>query len=143
MRLIRQLKNEVETIKDAATCHDVVAFYGVTFKEGDCYICMELMSTSLEKVYKAVHHMGERFNEDVLGIIGVTVLDALNCLKKLKGIMHRDVKPSNILLSLDGIVKLCDFGISGYLENSIARTRDVGCRPYMAVSIFSQTFLIN
>uniref|UniRef100_A0AC34Q692 Protein kinase domain-containing protein n=1 Tax=Panagrolaimus sp. JU765 TaxID=591449 RepID=A0AC34Q692_9BILA len=132
MRLIKQLKHEVETIRDAATCEEVVSFYGVTFKEGDCYICMELMSTSLEKVYKAVWKMGEKFNEDVLGIVGVTVLNALNCLKKLKGIMHRDVKPSNILLSLKGAVKLCDFGISGYLENSIARTKDVGCRPYMA-----------
>ena len=133
MRLIRQLKNEVETIKDAATCEEVVAFYGVTFCQGDCYICMELMSTSLEKVYKIVRKMGEKFNEDVLGIVGVVVLNALNCLKKLKGIMHRDVKPSNILLSLNGDVKLCDFGISGYLENSIAKTKDVGCRPYMAV----------
>ncbi|KAE9552474.1 hypothetical protein FO519_004326 [Halicephalobus sp. NKZ332] len=132
MRLIRQLKNEVETIKDAATCEEVVSFYGVTFCQGDCYICMELMSTSLEKVYKIVRRMGGKFNEDVLGIVGVVILNALNCLKKLKGIMHRDVKPSNILLSLNGAVKLCDFGISGYLENSIAKTKDVGCRPYMA-----------
>jgi tRNA A-37 threonylcarbamoyl transferase component Bud32 len=133
-RLIKQLQNEVQTIRDAATCKEVVSFYGVTFKEGDCMICMELMDISLERMYKTVRRMGSKFSEDVLGIVGVTVLQALNCLKKLKGIMHRDVKPSNILLSLKGDVKLCDFGISGYLENSIAKTKDVGCRPYMAVS---------
>uniref|UniRef100_A0AC35F8V6 Protein kinase domain-containing protein n=1 Tax=Panagrolaimus sp. PS1159 TaxID=55785 RepID=A0AC35F8V6_9BILA len=131
-RLIKQLQNEVQTIRDAATCKEVVSFYGVTFKEGDCMICMELMDISLERMYKTVRRMGSKFSEDVLGIVGVTVLQALNCLKKLKGIMHRDVKPSNILLSLKGDVKLCDFGISGYLENSIAKTKDVGCRPYMA-----------
>jgi len=33
-----------------------------------------------------------------------------------------------------GNIKLCDFGISGQLVDSIAKTRDAGCRPYMAVS---------
>lgn len=50
--------------------------------------------------------------------------------------MHRDVKPSNILLDRRGCIKLCDFGISGQLVDSIAKTRDAGCRPYMAVRCF-------
>lgn len=40
-----------------------------------------------------------------------------------------------------GDIKLCDFGISGQLVDSIARTKDAGCRPYMAVSEF--LFLIE
>ena len=46
---------------------------------------------------------------------------------------YSDVKPSNILLDLQGNIKLCDFGISGQLVDSIAKTRDAGCKPYMAV----------
>lgn len=39
-----------------------------------------------------------------------------------------------MLVDRKGRVKICDFGISGYLVNSIAKTIDAGCKPYMAVS---------
>lgn len=46
-----------------------------------------------------------------------------------------DVKPSNVLINTQGQVKMCDFGISGYLVDSVAKTMDAGCKPYMAVSL--------
>lgn len=51
-------------------------------------------------------------------------------------VIHRDVKPSNILINRNGDVKMCDFGISGYLVDSVAKTIDAGCKPYMAVIIY-------
>ena len=53
--------------------------------------------------------------------------------------MHRDVKPSNILLNRSGSVKMCDFGISGQLVNSLAKTQ-VGSQNYMAVSTLQPHF---
>lgn len=46
-------------------------------------------------------------------------------------ILHRDVKPSNILVNSRGSIKLCDFGVSGELINSIADTF-VGTSTYMS-----------
>ena len=44
----------------------------------------------------------------------------------------RDIKPTNILMNCRGEVKLCDFGVSGQLEKSLAKT-NIGCQSYMAV----------
>jgi len=57
---------------------------------------------------------------------------ALQYLYSELKVIHRDVKPSNILLSRTGSVKICDFGISGQLVNSVAKTM-VGSQNYMAV----------
>jgi serine/threonine protein kinase len=44
-----------------------------------------------------------------------------------------DIKPSNILCNSKGEIKICDFGVSGELINSVADTF-VGTSTYMSVS---------
>ncbi|ODM92071.1 Dual specificity mitogen-activated protein kinase kinase 6 [Orchesella cincta] len=117
----------------SANCPFTVQFYGALFREGDVWICMEVMDISLDKLYPAVFRQNNTgIPEDILSKITFAVVKALQYLHTELKVIHRDVKPSNILISRDGRIKLCDFGISGYLQNSVAKTIDVGCKPYMA-----------
>ena len=129
----KQLLMDLDVVMKSADCQYIVQFYGAIFKEGDCWICMELMDCSLDKFYHFIFdELNEAIPEPIIGKITLATLHALNYLKEKLKIMHRDVKPSNILLDKKGAIKLCDFGISGQLVDSIAKTRDAGCRPYMA-----------
>uniref|UniRef100_A0A8R1I3Y0 mitogen-activated protein kinase kinase n=1 Tax=Caenorhabditis japonica TaxID=281687 RepID=A0A8R1I3Y0_CAEJA len=128
-----RLLREHDTIVKSEKGPNIVKFYGAIFSEGDCWICMELMDISLDALYKRVYTVkNSRLHENVVGHITVCTVDALDYLKKELKIIHRDVKPSNILVDSHGSVKLCDFGISGQLEDSVAKTHDIGCRPYLA-----------
>lgn len=53
---------------------------------------------------------------------------------------HVDVKPSNILLNSAGRIKICDFGVSGELINSVADTF-VGTSTYMSVRASSSVWV--
>ncbi|XP_019730043.1 dual specificity mitogen-activated protein kinase kinase 6 isoform X4 [Hippocampus comes] len=127
-RLLMDLDISMRTVD----CFYTVTFYGALFREGDVWICMELMDTSLDKFYKQVMEKERTIPEDILGKIAVSIVKALEHLYSNLQVIHRDVKPSNVLINSQGQVKMCDFGISGYLVDSVAKTMDAGCKPYMA-----------
>lgn len=104
----------------------IVDFYGAFFQEGAVYICMEFMDGgSIDKLY------GDGIPEGVLRKITLATTMGLKSLKEEHNIIHRDVKPTNILMNTKGQIKICDFGVSGNLVASIAKT-NIGCQSYMA-----------
>ncbi|ESN92277.1 hypothetical protein HELRODRAFT_89696, partial [Helobdella robusta] len=129
----KRLLMDLEVNMRTGNCPYTVRFYGALFREGDVWICMEVMDTSLDKFYKDIYKNGKVIPEDILGKIAVAVVKALHYLQAELKVIHRDVKPSNILINRNGeVVKICDFGISGNLVDSVAKTMDAGCKPYMA-----------
>jgi eukaryotic-like serine/threonine-protein kinase len=53
-----------------------------------------------------------------------------------QGVLHRDLRPSNVLVSDSGLVKVADFGTSRFLEIAAHGTTVIGSPPYMAPEQF-------
>lgn len=82
---------------------------------------------SLDLVLKQHGKIPEKY----LRKITYAVLRGLSYLRENHQIIHRDVKPSNILVNSQGEIKICDFGVSGQLIDSMANSF-VGTRSYMS-----------
>lgn len=123
-RIVRELQ-----IMHSCNSEYIVNFYGAFLNEhNDVIMCMEYMDVgSLDRVSRVFGPI----RVDVLGKIAEATLGGLTYLYSKHHIMHRDIKPSNILVNSRGSIKLCDFGVSGELINSIADTF-VGTSTYMA-----------
>jgi len=52
------------------------------------------------------------------------------------GVLHRDIRPGNMLVSESGMLKVSDFGTSRYLEIAAHGTTVIGSPPYMAPEQF-------
>ncbi|CAK8689524.1 unnamed protein product [Clavelina lepadiformis] len=78
----KQLLMDLDVVMRSSDCPYIVKFYGALFWEGDCWICMELMSTSLDNFYRFVYHRQmTRIPEEILGKIAVATVKALDYLK--------------------------------------------------------------
>lgn len=126
----KRITMDLEVVLRCRDCPHIVQCLGYLITEGEVWICMELMETCLDKLLKRLRPRA--LPEDILGKTALGVLRALHYLKESHDLIHRDVKPSNVLLDRQGRVRLCDFGISGRLVDSKARTRSAGCAAYMA-----------
>lgn len=118
-----EIENEINNFRLVSECEHIVNFYGYdifnpSFKDQKVTIIMESMDFNLRDFYLEVHRKGIMFPEDILGIIAARMIDALDFCKS-KNIMHRDVKPGNILVNKTGEIKLYDFSVSRILDRKI------------------------
>jgi serine/threonine protein kinase len=133
---IIRLTREIETHRELIHSPNIVAFYGFCVCAHYALICMEPMDISLKDLYIRAHEIFGYFPETLLGNIAVSTLNALSDCSK-HDIIHRDIKPQNILINKRGEVKLCDFGVSRIMDDAEASTY-VGTLLYWPPERFSE-----
>lgn len=99
-----------EAIAIAKLSHpNIVNIFDIGEENNKHYMIMEFLDgKSLAQIIKANK---KRILPHLVASIGIQICNALECAHE-NNIIHRDVKPENIILSNKGIVKLTDFGIA-------------------------------
>lgn len=116
---VRRFKNESKAI--AALNHpNIVKVYDVSFSDKMQSIVMEYIDGITLKDYIDQQKI-IRWKEAVH--FAVQILRALQHAHD-KGIVHRDIKPQNIMLLQDGTIKVMDFGIARFARSQIATITD-------------------
>ena len=109
---LRRFRNESKAI--AVLSHpNIVKIFDVSLGDGIQYIVMEYVDGLTLKEYIEQQHV-LRWKEAVH--FTVQILRALQHAHD-KGIVHRDIKPQNIMLLQDGTIKVMDFGIARFARD--------------------------
>ncbi len=126
---IRRFKNESKAI--AVLSHpNIVKVYDVSFGDRIQYIVMEYIDGITLKEYLDQQHE-VRWKEAIH--FTIQILRALQHAHE-KGVVHRDIKPQNIMLLQDGTIKVTDFGIARFCRSETRTMTDkaIGSVHYIA-----------
>ena len=127
--LVRRFVHEAQSA--ARLSHpNIVQIYSIGEEKGIYYFAMEYVrGRSVEAILKE----GKRIPLlESLNIIRQTVIALQEAYKS--GIVHRDIKPGNILITEQGVVKVADFGLAAEIKDAsrVAGGRIIGTPMYMS-----------
>ncbi|XP_075871397.1 serine/threonine-protein kinase PAK 6-like isoform X2 [Nelusetta ayraudi] len=128
------LFNEVVIMRDYRH-QNVVEMFRSALVEEELWVIMEYLQGGA-----LTHIVSEtRLNEEQMATVCEGVLQALAYLHG-QGVIHRDIKSDSILLTLDGRVKLSDFGFCAQISRDVPRRKSLVGTPYwMAPEVIAKT----
>lgn len=129
---VRQFQSEAR-LAGRLRHSNVVGVVDFGLVEDELYLALELVE-GVDLRALLLHQPERRLPEDVAALIALELAYALE-YAHAEQIVHRDVTPSNVLLSVRGEVKLADFGVAKALTSSAIPTASgvhKGKVPYMA-----------
>lgn len=135
VKLKLSLENEVNLLQDLHHPH-IVSYLGHDYMDGCLYMYLEYMpGGSMAQVLQSFG----AFDEGLIADYTRQLLEGLIYLhSRDPPVVHRDIKGANILVGLDGRVKLADFGCSRRSQETMSYTMR-GSVPWMAPEVIAHT----
>ncbi|OAD09191.1 hypothetical protein MUCCIDRAFT_151782 [Mucor lusitanicus CBS 277.49] len=114
-----------------ARSQNITPYYGSFLNDTKLWIIMAYAAGGSVRTIMKAGNLEERY----IAVITREILLALSYLHKNQ-IIHRDIKAANILLTAEGNVQLCDFGVAA--ANSFRRSTFVGTPYWMAPEVIRE-----
>ena len=128
---IQKIKNEIKIMQKLRNHKGIVKLLEAFENEKYYFIIMEnVIGGSL---LNAINKMG-KFPESLAKKIFKQLIETVKYIHS-KGIVHRDIKPDNILLNLNNNIKICDFGVSKEIKNGVLLSDSCGTPAFIAPEI--------
>ncbi|CAN5899836.1 hypothetical protein BH11VER1_BH11VER1_41450 [soil metagenome] len=124
---VRMASFEREAQLTAAVTHpNVVKLYSVGRDQGNFYIAMELVSGG--SMEKRIEDKGRLTEAEALHV-GRAAAEGLRAAFR-EGLIHRDVKPANILYTENNTPKIVDFGLALFHEKDVDESGEIWATPF-------------
>lgn len=123
---IEVIQKEIHVLLQCSSPH-VVSVYGSIVQDTKLLIVMEYLSGG--SVLDLMKANGGKFEEKYIATIVREILYGLEYLHGI-GLIHRDIKAANVLISDEGAVKLADLGVAGQLSSTVNKRHSFVGTPF-------------
>jgi len=116
---VNQVEKEIKLLENLRHPH-VITYFNSFKQNGNIYIVIEYINGgSLEDLLMKNIKQQKRIDEKTLWDLLIQSLSGLLYLHEKRKIIHRDIKPDNLLLDSEGHLKISDFGVSAIKSDEV------------------------
>lgn len=122
---VAEVQQEIQFLSEIKQVPNVTHYYGSFLVDTKLWIIMDYCAGGL---IRTLLKLGV-FEEQYIGVVLRELLVALQAVHKL-GVIHRDLKSANVLITNEGNVQLCDFGVAARLSLTASKRTTMAGTPY-------------
>jgi serine/threonine protein kinase len=126
---------ETNALKIGDAHQNVVRFFGCVRKDVRVFLILELCEVDLERF---VTNDGGTWNHHTLFgnwiVVVKQICKGVSFLHE-ENVLHRDLKPGNILVHKSNLVKICDFGLAKHVASEMSTVKEIGTKGWRAPEV--------